>query len=30
MPNNAINSDSKKLRCFVVPLFAADYRECQE
>jgi hypothetical protein len=26
-PNNAINSDSKKRRSFVAPLFAAGYGE---
>jgi len=26
-PNNAINSDSKKQRAFVAPLFAAGYGE---
>jgi hypothetical protein len=25
MPNNAINSDSKKRRAFVAPLFTAGY-----
>jgi len=27
MPNNVINTDSKKRRSFVAPLFAAGYGE---
>jgi hypothetical protein len=27
MPNNAINTDSKKRRAFVAPLFSAGYGE---
>jgi hypothetical protein len=27
MPNNAINTDSKKRRAFVAPLFTAGYGE---